>query len=79
MPLALLVKSPITLALSIFGLVFLPFTTITQTYGSTYGWSPEFTGLVNLGIGADFFIGNIVVAKMSDATIIWLTKKNNGV
>ncbi|PSN72767.1 MFS general substrate transporter [Corynespora cassiicola Philippines] len=83
-PLKLLFKSPIVLLLSlymsfVFGLLFLLFTTITTVYIQTYDWSPELTGLAYLGIGLGFFMGIVFVARTSDATIIRLTKKNNGV
>jgi hypothetical protein len=63
----------------LFGLLFLLFTTITPVFIQTYGWSPEITGLAYLGIGIGNFIGIGFVAKTSDATIIRLAKKNNGV
>ncbi|KAF2255718.1 MFS general substrate transporter [Trematosphaeria pertusa] len=83
-PLKLLFKSPIVLLLSlymsfVFGLLFLLFTTITQVYIQTYGWSPELCGLAYLGVGLGNFMGIIFVARTSDATIIRLTKKNNNV
>ncbi|KAF2189684.1 membrane transporter [Zopfia rhizophila CBS 207.26] len=83
-PLKLLFTSPIVFLLSlyvsfVFGLLFLLFTTITQVYIQTYSWSPELCGLAYLGVGLGFFCGIIFVAKTSDATIIRLTKQNNGV
>lgn len=83
-PLKLLFLSPIVFLLSIymsfvFGLLFLLFTTITQVYIETYGWSPELCGLAYLGVGLGFLMGIIIVARTSDATIIRLTKKNNNV
>jgi multidrug resistance protein len=83
-PLMMLTKSPIVLLCSLymsflFGLLFLLFTTITPVFISTYGWSPEMTGLAYLGIGIGNFIGIGFVAKTSDATIVRLAKKNRGV
>jgi|TARA_R110002003_G_scaffold28_6_gene1566 multidrug resistance protein len=83
-PLKMLTRSPIVLFCSLymsflFGLLFLLFTTITPVFIQTYGWSPEITGLAYLGIGIGNFIGIGFVAKTSDATIIRLAKKNNGV
>jgi len=63
----------------VFGLLYLLFTTITQVYVTTYSWQPELCGLAYLGIGVGFFLGIILVAKTSDATIIRLAKRNNGV
>ena len=83
-PLKLLTGSPIVFFLSIyvafiFGLLYLLFTTITEVYIETYGWSPQLCGLAYLGVGIGFFLGLIFVARTSDATIIKLTKKNNNV
>lgn len=81
-PLKLLTRSPIVFFLSlymafIFGLLYLLFTTITEVYIVTYGWSPQLCGLAYLGLGVGFFAGLLFVARTSDATIIRLTKKNN--
>ncbi|KAF2856187.1 membrane transporter [Plenodomus tracheiphilus IPT5] len=83
-PLKMLTKSPIVLFCSLylsflFGLLFLLFTTITPVFIQTYGWSPQITGLAYLGIGIGNFMGIAVVARTSDATIIRLAKRNNGV
>ncbi|KAF2661320.1 MFS general substrate transporter [Lophiostoma macrostomum CBS 122681] len=83
-PLKMLLTSPIIFLLSfyiafVFGLLFLLFTTITGVYIRTYGWSAEITGLAYLGVGIGFFMGIIFVARTSDATIIAMTKRNNGV
>ncbi|KAI8936585.1 hypothetical protein NX059_006987 [Plenodomus lindquistii] len=83
-PLKMLTRSPIVLFCSLyvsflFGLLFLLFTTITPVFIQTYAWSPQITGLAYLGIGFGNFMGITFVAKTSDATIIRLAKKNNGV
>jgi multidrug resistance protein len=83
-PLKLLFTSPIVFLLSlymsfVFGLLFLLLTTITQVYIQTYGWSPELCGLSFLGVGLGNFLGIAFVARTSDATIVRLTKRNNGV
>ncbi|CAI6247106.1 unnamed protein product [Periconia digitata] len=83
-PLKLLFRSPIVFLLSIyisfvFGLLLLLFTTVTQVYVQTYEWDIELCGLAFLGIGVGFFFGIVFVARTSDATIIKLTKNNNGV
>jgi len=62
-----------------YGLLYLLFTTITQVFTSTYGWEPELTGLAFIGLGIGFFAGLIVVAKISDKTVVRMTKANNGV
>jgi MFS family permease len=63
----------------VFGLLYLLFTTIPNVFIDGYGWAPELCGLAYLGLGIGFFSGLAVVAKTSDATIIRLTKANNGV
>jgi MFS family permease len=83
-PLKMLFTSPIIFLLSIyiafvFGLLFLLFTTITSVYIRQYGWSAEITGLAYLGVGIGFFMGIVFVARTSDATIIAMTKRNNGI
>lgn len=83
-PMRMLTTSPIVLFCSLyvsflFGLLILLFTTITPVFISSYGWSPELTGLSYLGIGIGNFLGIAFVAKTSDATIIRLAKKNKGV
>jgi MFS family permease len=80
----MLFASPIVFFVSlyvsfVFGLLFLLFTTVTQVYIMTYNWSPEMCGLAYLGVGLGNFLGIIFVARTSDATIIRLTKRNNGV
>jgi ABC-type bacteriocin/lantibiotic exporter with double-glycine peptidase domain len=83
-PLKLLTRSPIVLLCSLytsflFGLLYLLFTTITPVFLTTYNWQPDMTGLAYLGIGVGSMIGITVVARTSDATIVRLAKKNNGV
>ena len=83
-PLKMLFTAPIVLILSlymafVFGLMFLLFTTITQVYVRQYNWSPELCGLTFLGLGLGNLLGIIFVARTSDATILRLSKRNNGV
>lgn len=46
---------------------------------NNYNWPTELTGLAYIGIGAGFFLGLAAVAKLSDATVVRMTKANNGV
>jgi hypothetical protein len=76
--------SPIIFLLALYmsvtyGLLYLLFTTITQVFTSTYGWEPELTGLAFIGLGIGFMAGLTVVAKISDKTVVRMTKANNGV
>lgn len=83
-PIRFLVKSPIVPLLAIylsfvFGLLYLLLTTVTNVFEETNGWSLELCGLANLGLGLEFAIGLLTVAKTSDKTTIRLTKRNDGV
>lgn len=83
-PLKMLFLSPIMFLLSlymavIYGLLYLLFTTITQVFSETYHWQPDICGLAYLGLGIGFFLGLGVVAKISDATVVRMTKANDGV
>ncbi len=83
-PIKMLFRSPIIFLLSlymavVYGLLYLLFTTITQVFSETYGWQPDICGLAYIGLGLGFFAGLAVVARISDATVIRMTKANNGV
>ena len=82
-PLKMLFFSPIMFLLSLYmsvayGLLYLLFTTIPQVFIETYKWDPDTCGLAYIGFGIGFFVGLIVVAKLSDATVVRLTKANDG-
>ncbi|CAI7621947.1 unnamed protein product [Penicillium viridicatum] len=79
-----IMSSPILFLLAlymsfVFGLLYLIFTTTTTLFTGSYGWPLELTGLAYLGIGIGFCAGNFTVAKISDPTVVRLTKANNGV
>ena len=83
-PLRMLFLSPVVAIFStymalVYGLFYLLLTTLTSVYTSTYGWSPEITGLAFLGIGFGFFAGVAVFGTTSDKVIVALTNKNGGV
>jgi hypothetical protein len=83
-PLKMLFLSPILFLLSlymsvVYGLLYLLFTTITQVFIETYHWQPELCGLAYIGLGIGFFGGLIVVSKISDPTVVRMTKANGGV
>ncbi|EHL02739.1 putative Uncharacterized transporter [Glarea lozoyensis 74030] len=46
---------------------------------TTYGWQPELCGLAYIGLGIGFMAGLVVVGKISDPTVVRMTKANNGV
>ncbi|EDN93913.1 hypothetical protein SS1G_09780 [Sclerotinia sclerotiorum 1980 UF-70] len=83
-PLKMLMFSPIVLILSlymalVYGLLYLLFTTITTVFTTRYHWAPEFCGLAYIGLGLGFFLGLVVVARISDVTVVSMTKANNGI
>ncbi|KAI9735346.1 MAG: hypothetical protein M1818_006541 [Claussenomyces sp. TS43310] len=83
-PLKMLFLSPIVFFLSlymsvVYGLLYLLFTTITMVFQTKYGWAADLTGLSFIAIGIGFVTGLTVVAKISDATVVRMTKSNNGV
>lgn len=83
-PLVMLFKSPIVFLLClymavVYGLLYLLFTTITSVYIETYHWRPEMCGLAYIGLGGGFIGGIIVVSKISDPTVVRMTKANGGV
>lgn len=83
-PLKMLFLSPLIFLLSlymavVYGLLYLLFTTITSVFISTYHFQPEICGLAYIGLGVGFFSGITVVAKLSDKTVVRMTKANNDV
>ncbi|KAG0649296.1 MFS transporter cpaT [Hyphodiscus hymeniophilus] len=83
-PWKMLFLSPIIFLLSLYmavtyGLLYLLFTTITTVFINTYNWQPDICGLAYIGLGIGFLLGLGVVAKISDATVVRMTKANNGV
>ena len=83
-PLKLLCCSPIVSLLSlylsvVYGLLYLLFTTLPSVFVTTYHWAPDLYGLVFISLGIGFVIGLFATAKLSDATVIRMTKENGGV
>lgn len=83
-PLKMLFRSPIVFLLSLYmslcyGLLYLIFTTITGVFNEIYGWEIEICGLAYIPLGIGFVAGLIVVAKLSDATVIRMAKANDGI
>lgn len=83
-PSKLLTRSPIVFLLSIYiatvyGMLYLMFTTIPLVFTNTYGWSTELTGLAYLGLGVGMIISLSLLLKGNDAKVVTLRKKNNGV
>src|ERR1700712_677605 len=83
-PLKMLFLSPIVFLLALYmalcyGLLYLIFTTITSVFNETYGWQIEICGLAYVPLGIGFTSGLMVVAKLSDATVIRMSKASGGV
>ncbi|KIV99879.1 hypothetical protein, variant 1 [Verruconis gallopava] len=83
-PTKMLTKSPIVSLIClyvavVYGCLYLWFTTIPMVYEHAYGWSPQDTGLAYIGIGIGMVISLTFIMKTNDATVVRLTKRNNGV
>jgi multidrug resistance protein len=83
-PSKLLTRSPIVFLISLYiatlyGMMYLMFTTIPIIFTNIYGWSTELTGLAYLGIGFGMVTSLSLLLKGNDATVVKLRKKNNGV
>jgi hypothetical protein len=82
MPFYFLVRSPIvfpvaTYLATLYGCLYLLFTTVTDVFKNTYGWRTEISGLAYLGLGVGFIAGQIVFALASDRIISRLKQRNN--
>ncbi|KAH8889766.1 MFS general substrate transporter [Thozetella sp. PMI_491] len=83
-PLKILLLSPLMTSMSLYisfayGVLYLLFNTIPTVFGEGYGWSTGLTGLVYIPLGLGYMVGMIWFAKMSDKTVMRLTKNNGGV
>lgn len=83
-PLKMLFLSPIVFIMSlymafVYGIMYIFLTTLTTVFQDNYNWAPDITGLAYMGIGLGFFTGLAAVARLSDATVIRMTRANNGV
>ncbi|KAJ5287196.1 MFS multidrug transporter [Penicillium angulare] len=82
-PVILYFKSPIVALLStyiafVYGLLYLFFTTISNVFKTTYGWSTGISGLAYLGIGFGFLFGVTLNALTNDRILMKLTARNGG-
>lgn len=82
-PVKLLFLSPILLSLSLFvatvyGYIYLLFTTFPTVFEGQYGFSNSSSGLVYLGTGVGSVIGLVATGAMSDRQVMALTKRNGG-
>ncbi|KAJ5991761.1 hypothetical protein N7451_007485 [Penicillium sp. IBT 35674x] len=82
-PAMLLTRSPIVALLSlymslVYGLLYLFFTTISDVFTSTYGFSVGLSGLAYLGIGIGFIVGLAIMGVTNDKIMLNLRTKNGG-
>ena len=83
-PLQLLFRSPIVSLIAlyiatVYGCLYLLFTTITDVFQNTYGWSLQISGLSYIGLGLGFLSGQCLFGLVSDKIILRLRKRNRGV
>ncbi|KAF1999682.1 MFS general substrate transporter [Amniculicola lignicola CBS 123094] len=83
-PLKMLFFSPIVFLLSlymatIYGFLYLMFTTFSRVFEGQYGFSTKSVGLVFLGSGVGSIVGLFFTAAVSDRLLAYLTKRNGGV
>jgi hypothetical protein len=79
----MLLFSPILLALCLhmglaYAYFYLLFTTFTPIFQNNYGFTTKTVGLSYLGVGIGFLIGQACFAKLGDAILLTLAKKNGG-
>lgn len=82
-PLRMLLLSPIVFVVSlvmgtVYGYLYLAFTTFPRIFEGQYGFSQGTVGLVYIGTGVGSFIGLVVVGALSDRTVVYLTKRYGG-
>jgi MFS family permease len=83
-PIKLGFMSPLVFFLSLYiatlyGILYLLFTTIPSVFEETYGFPVNLTGLVYLSMGLGNILGWGVVTLYSDVTVVRLSKANGGV
>ncbi|KAF2431754.1 MFS general substrate transporter [Tothia fuscella] len=83
-PIKLLTRSPAVIAMSlyvatIYGMLYLLFTTIPTVFGDIYGWSIELTGLVYISFAIGMCLSLAILMKTTDKKVARLRKLNNGV
>ncbi|KAL4936085.1 hypothetical protein BDV06DRAFT_233745 [Aspergillus oleicola] len=83
-PIRLLVRSPITLIIAVYiatvyGCLYLLFTTITTVFQDIYGWSVAISGLAYLGLGFGALASQVLFGIVSDRIIRRQKARNNGV
>ncbi|CAK7228698.1 hypothetical protein SCUCBS95973_006969 [Sporothrix curviconia] len=83
-PIKLLTVSVIASSLSfymatMYGMLYLMFTTIPTVFGDIYGWNVSIAGLAYAPFGIGMILGLLLIMATNDRVIAKLTKQNNGV
>lgn len=83
-PLKLLTRSPIVFLFSlyvatVYGMLYLCFTTIPTIYSGVYGWQIEVTGLVYISFALGMVVALIIMIRTSDSHMLKLRAQNGGV
>ncbi|KAL2833815.1 major facilitator superfamily domain-containing protein [Aspergillus cavernicola] len=83
-PLRLLFRAPIVSIIAvyiatIYGCLYLLFTTVTSVFQDIYGWSVAISGLAYIGLGLGFLTSQFIFGMASDRIIIRLKARNGGV
>ncbi|KFH43289.1 putative transporter -like protein [Hapsidospora chrysogenum ATCC 11550] len=83
-PAKMLISSPIVILIcayvaTVYGFLYLMFTTIPTVFGEAYGWPTSLAGLAYTPLGLGMLMALCILMKTNDATLIKLTKKNNHV
>lgn len=83
-PFQLLLRSPIVpiIALyiaTVYGCLYLLFTTVTDVFQNAYHWSVEISGLAYIGLGLGFLSGQLVFGILSDRMVLALKTRNQGI
>lgn len=63
---------------TVYGCLYLLFTTVTNVFQDTYHWSVEISGLSYIGLGLGFMSGQLVFGMLSDKIILRLKARNHG-
>lgn len=77
-----LLLSPVVFLISayiatIYGCLYLLFTTVTHVFQDAYGWSTELSGLSYIGLGLGFLTGQAAFGLLGDRIIGHLKRRNN--
>ncbi|PGG99750.1 hypothetical protein AJ80_09294 [Polytolypa hystricis UAMH7299] len=83
-PTKMLTTSPVVLLIcayvaTVYGFLYLLFTTLPIVFSETYGWPTSLVGLAYTPLALGMIMAIGVIMKTNDANVIKLTKKNNNI